>query len=89
MMLRAGKHVLVEKPLATSVAEALVMVEAAEQAGVKFMVDFHCPLASAVYGREELRRAGRAWAAGDGLRSAERYDLCSDGDAGLGRSVWT
>jgi len=41
MMLRAGKHVLVEKPLATSVAEALVMVEAAEQAGVKFMVDFH------------------------------------------------
>ena len=34
MMLRAGKHVLVEKPLATSVAEALAMVEAAEQAGV-------------------------------------------------------
>lgn len=40
-MLRAGKHVMVEKPLATSVADALAMVEAAEGAGVKFMVDFH------------------------------------------------
>jgi predicted dehydrogenase len=40
-MLRAGKHVLVEKPLATSVAEARAMVEAAEQAGVTLMVDFH------------------------------------------------
>jgi predicted dehydrogenase len=29
-MLRAGKHVLVEKPLATSVSEALAMTEAAE-----------------------------------------------------------
>jgi len=41
VMLRAGKHVLVEKPLATSVVEARAMVEAAEQAGVTFMVDFH------------------------------------------------
>lgn len=40
-MLRAGKHVLVEKPLATSVAEARAMVLAADQAGVKLMVDFH------------------------------------------------
>ena len=40
-MLRAGKHVLVEKPLATSVAEALAMMEAAEAAGFKLMVDFH------------------------------------------------
>jgi predicted dehydrogenase len=40
-MLRAGKHVLVEKPLATSVADARAMVVAAEQAGVMFMVDFH------------------------------------------------
>jgi predicted dehydrogenase len=40
-MLAAGKHVLVEKPLATTVADARKMVEAAEAAGVKFMVDFH------------------------------------------------
>jgi len=40
-MLAAAKHVLVEKPLATTVTEARKMVEAAESAGVKFMVDFH------------------------------------------------
>jgi len=40
-MLRAGKHVLVEKPLATTVADARAMVNAAEAAGVHLMVDFH------------------------------------------------
>jgi predicted dehydrogenase len=40
-MLGAGKHVLVEKPLATSVSEGLAMVDAAEKAGLKLMVDFH------------------------------------------------
>jgi len=38
---RAGKHLLVEKPLATTVAECEQMVEAARQAGVKLMVDYH------------------------------------------------
>lgn len=39
--LAAGKHVLVEKPLATSVADATRIVEAARANGVKLMVDFH------------------------------------------------
>jgi predicted dehydrogenase len=39
-MIEAGKHVLVEKPLTTDIAEAREIIAAAEQAGVKLMVDF-------------------------------------------------
>jgi predicted dehydrogenase len=39
--IRRGKHVLVEKPLATTEEEALRIVEAARVAGVTLMVDFH------------------------------------------------
>lgn len=38
---QAGKHILCEKPLATSVEEARAIVAAADRAGVKLMVDFH------------------------------------------------
>ena len=39
-MIEAGKHVLIEKPLTTDVAEAREIVAAAERRGVKLMVDF-------------------------------------------------
>lgn len=38
---QAGKHVLVEKPMATTVAECEQMLAAARGAGVQLMVDFH------------------------------------------------
>jgi predicted dehydrogenase len=37
----AGKHLLVEKPLATTVEDAQAITEAAERNGVHLMVDFH------------------------------------------------
>lgn len=40
-MIGAGKHLLIEKPLATSVADARRIAQAADKAGVKLMVDFH------------------------------------------------
>ncbi len=39
--IRAGKHVLVEKPLATTVGECEEILAAQKQQGVKLMVDFH------------------------------------------------
>jgi predicted dehydrogenase len=39
--IEAGKDVLIEKPLATTVDECEKIADAAEAAGVKFMVDFH------------------------------------------------
>jgi predicted dehydrogenase len=38
---QAGKHILVEKPLATTVADAEAIVQAVQANGVKLMVDFH------------------------------------------------
>lgn len=38
---QAGKHILVEKPLATTVEDAQAIVAAADKAGVILMVDFH------------------------------------------------
>jgi predicted dehydrogenase len=38
---RAGKHIIVEKPLATTQEDLARIVEAVTKAGVKFMVDFH------------------------------------------------
>src|SRR5690348_5099151 len=36
--IRNGKHVVTEKPMATSFADAVMMIEAADKAGVVFMV---------------------------------------------------
>jgi len=41
---KAGKHVLCEKPMATSVADAKDMVEACRAANVKLMIAYRCQL---------------------------------------------
>jgi predicted dehydrogenase len=40
-MIRAGKHLLVEKPITTRTSEAVRILQAAGKAGVRVMVDFH------------------------------------------------
>jgi 1,5-anhydro-D-fructose reductase (1,5-anhydro-D-mannitol-forming) len=62
----AGKHVLVEKPMALSVADGQAMVDAAAAAGVTLAVGFHLRhKATALAAREALRsgRLGRVFLA--------------------------
>lgn len=56
--LAAKKHVLCEKPLAESHADALKMAEAAQAAGVLHMVNFSYRNASAIHKAHELIQAG-------------------------------
>ena len=54
----AGKHLLVEKPLATTVEEASAITEAAHAHGVKLMVDFHNRVNPPMVGARNAIRRG-------------------------------
>ena len=56
---KAGKHILCEKPLAVSLAEAEEMLEAAKEAGVKHMVCFNYRKVPAVGLAKKLIGEGR------------------------------
>ncbi len=58
-MLAAGKHVLVEKPMAYSAAECRQMIAAARSSGVKLMVNFHNRYYPSLAGARALIEAGR------------------------------
>lgn len=60
--IRFKKHVLVEKPLATNSADAYEIIEAAEKAGVRVMVDYHKrwdPASIAVKNKLEAETTGK------------------------------
>lgn len=59
LALEAGKHVLCEKPLATSVEDAEAMVAAAKKAGVINMVNFSYRDAPATQKAAEIVRSGK------------------------------
>lgn len=55
----AGKHVLCEKPLATSIADAAHMVQAAEKAGLVFATNHHLRSAGSIRAIRDLIVSGR------------------------------
>lgn len=55
---RAGAHVLCEKPIATSVADALAMQAAVEKAGVRFMTAFPMRFSPAVQAARDTVGSG-------------------------------
>jgi len=56
---RAGKHMLVEKPLATTVEEAEIIAGLAQEHKVKLMVNFHHRWHPAIWGAREAIENGR------------------------------
>jgi predicted dehydrogenase len=55
MAAAAGKHVLCEKPLCTSIADGRAMIEACKKAGVKLQTAFPCRFApNMIQGREAI-----------------------------------
>ena len=63
---RAGKHVLLEKPMAVSIDECRQILEATEQAGVTFMVAQqlrHVPSYMALRRRIQAGELGQIWSA--------------------------
>jgi predicted dehydrogenase len=55
---RAGKHLLVEKPMATTVPECEQILAAAKEGRVKLMVDFHNRWNPPLYEAHRMLRAG-------------------------------
>ena len=63
---RAGKHVLLEKPMAVSLEDCRAIIEATEEAGVTFMVAQqlrHVPTYMALRRRIQAGELGRIWSA--------------------------
>lgn len=56
---KAGKHVLCEKPMATSVADANAMIDACKQANVKLLIAYRCQYEPTNLRAIELIRQGR------------------------------
>lgn len=57
-MLAAGKHILCEKPLALTLAEAEEMTAAARSSGLVHALNFDLPNAPGVVAFGQMRRAG-------------------------------
>lgn len=81
--IQAGKHVLVEKPMACSMAECRAMVEAADRAGVTLMVAQMQRFSPAYRGVKQLLDTGEL-----GPIRAVRMDAMQNGPEGLRHNSW-
>jgi predicted dehydrogenase len=59
MAAQAGKHILCEKPLATTVADAEAMIRACEAAGVQLMTAFPCRFSPVIQRLKETLDSGK------------------------------
>ncbi|MFB9275662.1 Gfo/Idh/MocA family protein [Cohnella cellulosilytica] len=57
--MRAGKHVVVEKPITASVEDAEIMVEVAQECGVKLMVGFNMRFRTGFKRLREITASGK------------------------------
>lgn len=71
---KAGKHVLCEKPMATSVAESESMIAACKSAGVKLMIAYRCQYEPIHLKAVSLIRSG-AIGQMQGIESAFGFDI--------------
>lgn len=79
----AGKHVLCEKPMATSPQEARDMIEACRRAGRKLMIAYRCQYE---VNNKELAKRARAGAFGQ-IQLIDAVNTQNQGDPGQWRQV--
>ena len=82
---KAGKHVLCEKPMATSVEDSKAMIEACRAAGKKLMIAYRCQYEPVNLKAIELIRSG-ALGSVQGVESANGFDI-SPGEWRLNRKL--
>src|SRR6266436_6514873 len=71
---KAGKHVLCEKPMATTVADAQAMIDACRKADRKLMIAYRCQLEPTTLRAVELIRGGKLGKI-QGIESANGFNI--------------
>jgi len=74
-MIAAGKHVLVEKPFTTTIADARAIIAAAKAKGTKLMVDFQLRWHPSTWAPSTSWRPARS-ATGDGYAGSATPSTC-------------
>ena len=86
-MIEAGKHVLVEKPLTTDVGEARRIVDAAQDRGVKLMVDFQLRWDPRFMAAKHCMESGELGEGVMGYARLSGHDSRADRNARVGREL--